>query len=815
MKQLTLLFCTVLLPVVTLAQSSTDLVELAGKRKQRELRATLERERSAERARPPFVSGQEPLVFSKGTWQEIDYSNSVDGGSIYTMLAVGDSVFVGGDFTEFKGQTAYHIALYNSRTGTVQDLDLGTSGVVRALAYHEGKLYAGGNFSDAGDESVDGLAVWDGQAWGHIPAASDGTIYDLAIYKGKLVAAGNFTEIDGITVNGIAIYDNGQWKDIENGVRWSDNTGAAVYTLLPKGDSLFVGGSFSRVGDLVTASLALWDGANWQQFDEGLDAEVSSLAWFEDKLWIGGDFYRERAGGLISKHLIVWDGQFTAAGSGADRYVETMIVVGDTLYIAGDFLKVNGVKSPGVIRYTNGEFSAVGGGVYGHVTDIAHSNGRIFAGGAFTRAGGFNAQSFAAFGHTDGAWKQGFASGVSGSYQRLFVDVLAVTDKYVYAAGSFLRAGGKATGSIAAFDRTTRTWSALGAGVDGAVQSIVTRGTEVFVAGNFNRAGDVEARGIAKWDEATRTWSALGEGGARVIAAIDADQNYVYAPVYFDDVDEFNYIGRWNGTAWEPIPGAFRGYARGLRMLDSKLYLGGFIFDLDGELMRDIAMYDGQGWQTLGSGIDGNARDFELFKGQLYAAGDLRGTRDEEIVGVMRYNGNDWESLGAGVNDYVLSIHPGPVSLFAGGWITRAGSQTVSALAQWDGSAWSAMEDEPDHAIFAIAGDTKSIFVGGYLGDAGDTESWRFGQFNLTPSKVEDEKLGEIVSFDIHTREVIVRAFVTDADLYDALGRNFGSLSVTFDGSAARLRFPDTIGIGAYYIRVRGEHTLTIPIYKY
>ena len=96
-----------------------------------------------------------------------------------------------------------------------------------------------------------------------------------------------------------------------------------------------------------------------------------------------------------------------------------------------------------------------------------------------------------------------------GDERRDRVDALAVSGTNLYAGGAFTTAGGVPANNIAKWNGST--WSALGSGMDGTV--VCGAGGErdqSLRRGIFTTAGGVPANNIAKWDGSA--WSALGSG---------------------------------------------------------------------------------------------------------------------------------------------------------------------------------------------------------------------------------------------------------------------------------------------------------------
>ena len=79
--------------------------------------------------------------------------------------------------------------------------------------------------------------------------------------------------------------------------------------------------------------------------------------------------------------------------------------------------------------------------------------------------------------------------------------------------GQFTTTGGVAAYYVARWDPATSSWSALGSGMDGAVNALSVDGLATFTPGASSAtAGGAPASRVARWDPETASWSALGAG---------------------------------------------------------------------------------------------------------------------------------------------------------------------------------------------------------------------------------------------------------------------------------------------------------------
>src|SRR5438105_1949404 len=93
-----------------------------------------------------------------------------------------------------------------------------------------------------------------------------------------------------------------------------------------------------------------------------------------------------------------------------------------------------------------------------------------------------------------------------GSGMNRYVNWLAASGSDLYAGGAFTNAGGNSANRVAKWNGSS--WSALGSGMDAAVWALEVLGSNVYAGGDFTNAGGVVVNHVAKWDGSS--WSALG-----------------------------------------------------------------------------------------------------------------------------------------------------------------------------------------------------------------------------------------------------------------------------------------------------------------
>jgi hypothetical protein len=362
---------------------------------------------------------------------------------------------------------------------------LGLAGPASADAVPGGKLFAGGNFTQAGATAATRVAAWNGVDWSALVGpdgeGADGTVFAMTMYNGKLVVGGSFLEAGGETVSGIATWNGTGWEPLVG------STGAIGVSILPLGfvsalavynGDLYVGGLFQRAGGVTVNNIARWNGSDWSAvtgpsgFGTNLGtsdiAPVFDMTTVDGQLVAAGEF--TAAGGVAANSVAAWNGS-TWSSLGQPVTGGTILAVTNFngRLVASRSYAEDNVTVRDIAWRDNGVWSALGGRLDGDVRDLTTHNGLLIAGGQFSEIGGLTVNSVAAW--NGSAWSA--LSGPSG----VGTDgsVFAVTSHWGFLAvgGLFGQAGGGAASNIAGWNGST--WSALpGGGTNGQVFELLS-----------------------------------------------------------------------------------------------------------------------------------------------------------------------------------------------------------------------------------------------------------------------------------------------------------------------------------------------------
>jgi Immunoglobulin I-set domain len=603
----------------------------------------------------------------------------------------------------------------------------GVAGAVLATAVdNNGNLYVGGGFTVGGDGFANNVAQWNGTSWAALGSGISGNVvYALAVSGTNLFAGGIFTSAGGVSATNIAEWNGTSWSALGSGMN------GQVNALAVSGTNLFVGGVFDTAGGVPADSIAEWNGSSWSALGSGISgivADVFALAVSDTNLFVGGEF--TAAGGVSATNIAEWNGSsWSALGSGMNRngYVLALTVLGTDLFAGGEFTSAGGVSANYIAQWNGSSWSALGSGMSGGVSSsrvvsaLAVSGTNVFAGGAFTNAGGIPANYVAQW---NGSSWSALNSELNSS-----VRALTVSGANLFAGGTFTSAGGVSATGIAQWNGNS--WSAFGSGMNSIINALAVSGTNVFAGGYFTSAGGVSANYIAQWNG--NSWSALGSGMNSYVYALAVSGTNLFAGGYFTNAGgvSANYIAQWNGSSWSALGSGMNGnYVLALAVSGTNLFVGGEFTSAGGVAATNIAEWNGSSWSALGSGMNSYVWALAVSGTNLFAGGAFTSAGGVSANYIAQWNGSSWSALGSGLNNASQALAVSGNNLFVGGQFTTAGGMSANYIAQWNGSSWSALGSGMNGIVFALAVSGTNVFAGGYFTSAGGVSANHIAQWN-------------------------------------------------------------------------------------
>ncbi|MGD0711878.1 MAG: PKD domain-containing protein [Bacteroidales bacterium] len=288
-------------------------------------------------------------------------------------------------------------------------------------------------------------------------------------------------------------------------------------------NELYVGGQFTKAGNINVSNIAKWDGIKWFAVASGVDASITSMCVYSGELYLGGNFIM--AGSDTLNHIAKWDGKtLQPVGKGINGRILTMAVFKNELYVAGQFSNAGSIATSNIAKWDGKTWSVVG-------SAIAKWD--------------------------NNAWNVS-GSGIDGR-----VYSLCVFNDNLYAGGIFSFAGVTAAKTIAKWDGSN--WSALGRGisvtttVDPSARAMTIYNNELYITGFFNVAGNIAVNNIVKWDgnnfQQVGTgieYLSTGESSGRALNSFNGE---LYVGGIFSNAGPgpANNIAKWNGKVWSSV----------------------------------------------------------------------------------------------------------------------------------------------------------------------------------------------------------------------------------------------------------------------
>ncbi len=321
-------------------------------------------------------------------------------------------------------------------------------------------------------------------------------IYRDSVHN-RLYMGGGFKSSGTMMMNNCGYWDSIDY--VPMGMNDINGCNDSVWCFTYFNNSLYVGGKFTQAGGIACNHVARWDGASWSAVGDGFNESLHTLAVYNNELYAGGDFTASAS--IPVNHIGRWNGtQWNQVDGGVNDDVDVMCVWNNALYIGGDFTIAGGNTANRICKWDGNSFSPVGTGFTSGMMGecMVHSlcvyNGNLYAGGMFEHGGAmnmsnigmWNGSSWNTIGNIGGAMMGDNAvSAMCVYYNRLFV------------GGNFSSCGSRQASNLGVWDGSS--WSNIGTGMNGEVNTITVYNNELYIGGAFTDAAGIAVNNIAKY----------------------------------------------------------------------------------------------------------------------------------------------------------------------------------------------------------------------------------------------------------------------------------------------------------------------------
>ncbi len=321
----------------------------------------------------------------------------------FALAANGGTIFAGGDFTMAGLVRRDNLGAVDLTSGLPTNWNPRPSGIVRCMATSGSKVYIGGDFLQVAFGQHARVAAIDAVSGVPDPwnAASDNLVTAIAVDNGTIYVGGNFASIGGRIQYSVAALDAATGLALS----WNPNADPGLDAIAVSGNTVYLGGTFQNVGGQVRRRLAAVDRTTAAVLPWNPDITTSSpatatvhdIAIGPGAVYVGGVF--DRVGGVPRGNVAAIDpvsGLATAWNPSANFEVEDVETAGSTIYLGGGFNSVGGLPRNRVAAVSDqGVVTAWNPNANGFVFAISTTNGNVCIGGSFSQVAGLPLNSAA------------------------------------------------------------------------------------------------------------------------------------------------------------------------------------------------------------------------------------------------------------------------------------------------------------------------------------------------------------------------------------------------------------------------------------
>ncbi|MFL5753124.1 MAG: T9SS type A sorting domain-containing protein [Bacteroidia bacterium] len=785
-------------------------------------------------------------------------------GPVRAMVKKGDTLFVGGDFTKALDErpNAWYI---DSLGEGVQNFPFFDGSVTAACSDGYGGFYAAGNFSKVNGIAKTGFVHIDSSLsivndFANIDLSFNNwgsTVNKMQVYDNKLFIGGNFTDKGSFSKNGLLAIN-----PANNSVytHFPTTAGGGVNRIIRDGSGgWFIGGSFTSVGDSVRNGIARInsDGSisGWKA-DMNQGAQIWSILANGNRLYISGIFSLVNGAprsGIASLDrnngsLMTWYPQLRR-----DSMIDTigrvydMLLTGNEIIIIGDFSHVGDSVRTCIARLDTATalvspWKITANFLTTALVEGAVLNDKLYIGGLCDTINGQRRRNAFCLDLTSAnllSWNPDIVESTASGY--IPIQNLEYNRGELVASGFFDTIGGQARRHVAKLDTLT---GALNVSFDPDPDNYVTKAyatdSNLVILGAFSSvSGGLFAPAYALMDTAYMITSTLPFPNGSSLSDIDQQDtlslmggyfwNYGIGKNYFlaidipnqevidldlqlnNSVNDFNfhggklYIGgyftnilgsirktvasvntnNWSLTSWNPGIATTSGnpYTNVISCAGAKVVVGGYFNKVGNYSRSNISLFDTLGnFSTSWNPSILFSVNATVINGTAIYIGGTSSTGSGMIKGSLTSSAT---TLYAGANDWIREMHKFNNKLFVSGDFYTIKGKTRSKFACFDllTDSLLAFNPQPSGTIYTqFSIDENTIFAGGdFTNIGGGTPRDHLAAINVTT--------GDLLSWNPVTNGNVYALAETDNRLFAG-----GEFSMASGNSCSNLAEFDLAG---------------------
>ncbi|HBS86814.1 MAG: hypothetical protein A2W91_12350 [Bacteroidetes bacterium GWF2_38_335] len=262
-------------------------------------------------------------------WHSMD--NGFDGpsGQVFSIMKYNNEIYIGGMFSDMLDlPNTESIARFNGTNWEAVANTFGAlNGYVFDMAVYDNKLVIGGGFHSIGGVfyNFPFIAAYDGTDFISMDTLPD-NVMALGVLNGELYSGGGWFTLKKYNTEN-------NWEDVGGHMNYYIR-GMMVDTI---NSFLYVSGGFNIVDDsLPTDAVAIWDGFTWSPIGgSGIVNDIYTMTIYRGDLYCNSGI--DTIGGVFTGRLIRWDGSEWSPGvpGGINFAVTSLAVYDDMLWIGG------------------------------------------------------------------------------------------------------------------------------------------------------------------------------------------------------------------------------------------------------------------------------------------------------------------------------------------------------------------------------------------------------------------------------------------------------------------------------------------------